>query len=319
MAKKPYEIEALERYGLLIPPNEFDEAVLGQQAANGPLSGDEVSNWAGFLPTDDIFMLAHFMTMPAPLHTHDYIELSYVLSGSLVNIVGGKRLHMLAGSLCVMNLNSSHSLEANDPNTAIINIGLRRGLFAEGIFRAFFEDDNVMAQFLRGETGHSHLFFSDADDQTLLGTILNMAEAYAKAGGTQSFELAARVLLLLDHLSKTPTYSFYGIDNKAMKMLDYIRERSDTVSIKGLARAFGYSENYCTRYIKKHTGRSASEIIADARIAKAELLLTTTDLSNIAVAEAVGYRSYSHFNELFRSYHNMTPGDYRRLAASGLL
>ncbi|WP_416188560.1 helix-turn-helix domain-containing protein [Paratractidigestivibacter sp.] len=33
-----------------------------------------------------------------------------------------------------------------------------------------------------------------------------------------------------------------------------------------------------------------------------------------AIAAAVGYRSVGHFNELFRSYHGMTPGDYRKLS-----
>lgn len=314
-----HEVEALKRLGILVTHGGIESSSLSANPGNAALSSNEVSGWAGFLPTDNIFMLAHFMNDPAPLHTHDYIELSYVLSGSLVNVVDGKRLYMLAGSLCAMNLNSSHRLEPNDPNTALINVGLRPDLFRAGVFKDFLEDDNVMARFLRGETGSSYLFFSDATDRTLLSTIINMAEAYSKAGGKQSFELSARVLLFLDHLSKTPAYSFYGVDARAMKMLDYIREHSADISIKALAKAFGYSENYCTRFIKKHTGRTASEIIADARMAKAELLLSTTDLSNTAVAEAVGYKSYSHFNDLFRSYHGMTPGDYRRLASSGLL
>ena len=134
-----------------------------------------------------------------------------------------------------------------------------------------------------------------------------------RAGFHQSFALSAQVLLLLDELSKTPAYSYYGLSDKTLHMLAYLREHCADVTMKSLGREFGYTANYCSQYLRKHTGKAASELIAEARIAKAEGLLATT-MGVEDVAAAVGYTSYSHFNELFKLYHDMTPGDYRRLS-----
>ena len=69
--------------------------------------------------------------------------------------------------------------------------------------------------------------------------------------------------------------------------------------------------------MKSHIGLTITQLLANVRLEQAETLLATTDLSVQAVAEAVGYTSVSHFNDLFRKSHDMTPGDYRLL--SGLL
>lgn len=284
----------------------------------GRLTDEEVIGWVGIDPSDDIFVIAHRMDHAAPPHCHEFYEFSYVFEGVVVNAVNGQRLYMPPETLCVMNLNSVHSLEVVDPDALVVNLGIRRRLFEEGMFRSFIESESVMARFLRGETGKGHLFFTDSGNHLLANAIAGIAQEYARSNNRQSFGLAGRVLVFLDELGKMPAYSFYGMDSKAMRMISYIRDNCDTVSVKAIAQEFGYSANYCTQYVRRHTGRTISELIADARIARAEMMLRTTDLSVQAVANAVGYKSVGHFNELFREYHDMTPGDYRRLCLIAL-
>ena len=288
------------------------------QLPQGRLSDEQVLGWRGLSPDTNIFMLAHTMDYPAPRHRHGFFEFSYVFNGTVVNIVNGQRLFMLPDTLCVMNLNSVHALEIADSDAIMVNLCIRKQLFEEGVFRSYLEADNVMARFLRGEEGKSHLFYTDSGNHALASSIARLAQDYVDAGCQPSFTFMGHMLVFLDELSRTPIYSFYGMDLRAMQMVSYIQEHCATVSIKSIAREFGYSENYCTQYIKRHTGRTASELIADARIARAEELLQTSDLAVRAVAEEVGYRSVGHFNELFRSYHDMTPGEYRMLYQSVL-
>lgn len=86
------------------------------------------------------------------------------------------------------------------------------------------------------------------------------------------------------------------------------------MSVASIARTFGYSANYCTQYIRAHTGFTATELIEETRIAHAEDLLTDSDLSIEAIAHRVGYQGTSRFYEVFRKRHGMTPTDYRKLA-----
>lgn len=315
------EMQSVDVFTALGLIKETDVTTIGpvfSRLPQGRLSDELVQQWIGLNSTDDIFILAHRMDHDAPPHAHAFYELSYVFDGVVINAVDGQRLYMPPETLCVMNLNSVHSLEVVNPQAVVVNLCIRKHLFEEGLFHEFLESDNVMARFLRGENGKGHLFFSDSGNHMLANTMVGIAQEYSRAGNRQSFALAGRVLVLLDELAKTSGYSFFGMDSNAMRMITYIRDHCDTVTIKDIAKEFGYSQNYCTQYIKKHTGRSATRLIADARMARAEVLLRTTDLSVHAVAQTVGYRSLGHFNELFRSYHDMTPGDYRKLCRFAL-
>lgn len=265
-------------------------------------------------PGGNIFLMAHTMDKTAPLHTHDYYEISYVMDGTLLNKVGGKKLYMVSGSLCIMNLNSTHELDVVDPQAVLVNIGLRKELFTEGVFKDFLADNNVVSKFLRGETQHDYLFFyTESRSGPLSNSVVRMVEDYAQAGFKESFTIDAEVLLLLDTLSRMPSHSFYGIDRKALEMIEYIRDNCATVTASSLAQEFGYSENYCSQYVRRHTGKTISTLIADARIDRAEELLQTTDMSIEAIANAVGYKSVSHFHEKFKERHGFTPADYRKL------
>lgn len=312
--ERGWNADFFDALGLLHNAAPADIERIFATASRGHLSDRRVADWAGLLPSDDIFMVAHDMSFPTPIHGHDFYEFSYVSGGVVINVVDGQRLYMLPGSLCVMNLNTRHLLEVVDSKAIVLNLGIRRRLFDEGIFREFMDDDNVMSEFLRGEEARGYLFFSDAGDHALIGEMTALASAYSQAGMRQSYALAGRVLMLLDRLAQTPSYSYFGIDTKTMRMVSFIRDHCEVASVRLIARKFGYSENYCTQYIKAHTGRTATELIADARVARAEVLLSSSEMSVQAIAAAVGYRSVGHFNELFRSYHGMTPGDYRKLS-----
>lgn len=306
----------LTELGILLSaePGEVQSAIEENEASG--LSPNRLSSWTKHVTESQIFLIAHGMDFSTPVHTHDYFEFSYVVDGSILNVVGDKRLYMLPGSLCVMNLNSSHALQVVDKSAIIVNLCLRKELFDEGFYRQFLAMDNPLSAFLRGDGSKGYLFFADSGNMALQRAFSDIMEAYSSGGFKTTCELAARVLLLLDRLSKTSTYSYYGIDAKTATIMAYIRDNCDKASIRHLAREFGYSENYFTQYVRNRTGRTVSELIAEARVARAELLLRTTDMSVAAIAEAVGYKSTGHFNELFRAHHNMTPGDYRKLARS---
>lgn len=300
--------------GLMRSADDAEIEQVFTASARGPLSDQRVADWAGLLPSDDIFMVAHDMGSAMPLHRHDFYEFSYVCGGIVLNVVDGEKIYMLPGSLCIMNLNTRHSLEVIDSEAVVVNLGIRPGLFSEGIFRDFLESDSVISEFLRGHGARGHLFFSDSGNHALIGEMAALASAYSQAGMRQTFTLAGRVLMLLDRLAQTPTYSYYGVDTKTMRIVSFIRDHCEVATVGLIARKFGYSENYCTQYIKAHTGRTATSLIAEARVARAEVLLSSSDMSVQAIAAAVGYKSIGHFNELFRSHHGMTPGDYRKLS-----
>lgn len=145
----------------------------------------------------------------------------------------------------------------------------------------------------------------------------NMVEEYTQAGFHQTFALEAWLLLLLDSLVKRGRYSYYGMDRKAGKVLQYVREHCMQQTLEEMAAGLGYNANYLTGYIKKHTGRNCRDIMKEARLNEAMHLLADTGLTVYQVSEACGYSSPSHFFRIFKESVQMTPKEYRKQIQAG--
>lgn len=84
-------------------------------------------------------------------------------------------------------------------------------------------------------------------------------------------------------------------------------------SLSEYAQAIGISTNYLSRQVQKSTGRSPGTWIDIARIGRAKGLLSTTQLSVIDIASAVGLEDQSYFSRFFRKQTGQTPTEYRKL------
>lgn len=191
-------------------PSDISADEVRSLAQHQRVTGDRVAHWASLIPDDDIFLIAHAMAFNAPEHTHDYFEMSFIMDGTVMNIIDKRRLYMPDNTLCVMNLDTRHALEIVDPEAVVLNIGLRPHLFEEGVFHDFIASDNFFSEFLRGDADYDYLIFSDTDTDSLRTIINGLVKTYAAAGRRQSFALAGQLLLFLDRLSKpgcTPTWA----------------------------------------------------------------------------------------------------------------
>ena len=261
----------------------------------------------------DIALVAHSMQFDTALHTHDYYELVYVGNGEVVNVVDGKELFMSAHDLCVMGLDTSHSLHAVYRDATVINICLHPRLFESDYFRQFLSSGSPTASLLRGEAQSRYLFFPENAGSLVETLVYACAADFVEAGFRQSLSLTARVLQLLCETTKLKVHTFYGIDAQTLDILLRISEHPETATVASVAAEFGYSPNYFAQYIRKHTGYSPKEIITKHRMAKAAKLLRESDLTVEKVAAAVGYRNCGNFHVSFKRQFGKTPDQYRRL------
>jgi len=90
---------------------------------------------------------------------------------------------------------------------------------------------------------------------------------------------------------------------------DRYRER---VSLKDVARAVSLSPGHLTTVVRRKTGRTVVEWIAERRLAQARRLLVETDLSVEEIGHRVGYNDPTYFVRSFRRAHGTTPLGWRR-------
>ncbi|HSK98934.1 MAG TPA: AraC family transcriptional regulator [Rubrobacteraceae bacterium] len=86
----------------------------------------------------------------------------------------------------------------------------------------------------------------------------------------------------------------------------------EPISLKDAARAVGLTPGHLTTVVRRKTGRTVQEWIAERRMAEARKLLVQTDLTVEEVGRSVGYRNAGYFAKHFRRAHGTTPVGWRR-------
>ena len=101
------------------------------------------------------------------------------------------------------------------------------------------------------------------------------------------------------------------------RVTDYIREHLDQdLTLAQLGAVVYMSRFHFARLFQRSTGLPPHRFVVGRRIGRAKELLETENVSIASVAQAVGFRTPSHFTTVFRRSMGVTPSAYR--AARGL-
>ncbi|MBD0401915.1 two-component regulator propeller domain-containing protein [Flammeovirga sp. EKP202] len=83
-------------------------------------------------------------------------------------------------------------------------------------------------------------------------------------------------------------------------------------TIETLERELGMSHSNFYRKVKKVTGRSAKDILQEARLKKAAFLITQEEYRVSDVAYIVGFNNPKYFSKCFKEYFGETPSQYEQ-------
>ena len=115
------------------------------------------------------------------------------------------------------------------------------------------------------------------------------------------------------YVRANPNYS-----HAIQKCCDYIELGLDRrIRTADLAALVGYTEYYLTEKFKKETGRSISAYIRDAKIARARVILESTELSIAEISDRLAFNTPNYFIQCFRGVVGCTPAQYRKSRAEG--
>lgn len=132
----------------------------------------------------------------------------------------------------------------------------------------------------------------------------------------------SRLIEILVSLGRNCTHSFAPTGVKSArrqkcneKMLDicnYVSEHcTEELCLDDLAARSGYSKYYFDRLFKDFTGMSGYQYLTQKRIACAERLLITPDISITEVAMQSGFSNVTTFTRMFKLVKKCTPSQFR--------
>lgn len=131
-------------------------------------------------------------------------------------------------------------------------------------------------------------------------------------GFANRMEMRGIIYQLLSRFLVQAVTKVHSDDDRIQSILMYIRKNLNELNdVDTLAKMTDLSKDHFIRLFKKATGETPIQYITLRKIERAEILLSTTNLSVKDVAHTLGYEDHSYFNRLFKKCVGLTPRDYR--------
>lgn len=102
------------------------------------------------------------------------------------------------------------------------------------------------------------------------------------------------------------------VSSAVLKCCDYIQTHiGEPLDIEELAKQAGYTKYYFTKKFYHDTGMRLNDYLNQARVHRAQLLLTTSNQSIQKISEDLCFGTRNYFSKVFRQVVGMTPVEYR--------
>ncbi|KAF1299421.1 hypothetical protein BAU15_01895 [Enterococcus sp. JM4C] len=281
-----------------------------------------------FRPTENHLKLFDFKKTSRFLavgeHTHEYIELNYVYSGSITQIINGKKIQLNKGNLIILDTQVSHSIEMPGENDILLAFRFSKEYFKMTFFKDF-KTNNPMSDFLikslfESQKYKRYLYFN-IQEETELTYILKLLVIEFLNNSQQSLNVLHHYISivfekLIQHYEKNIPSDNEKDSEKHTKLrfdiLHYLDEHYSTTTLAETAAYFNYSPNYFSNLVRKVFHKNYCQLLREVRLKNALILLDNTSLSIAEICEQSGFSNQNIFYSLFKEKFHMTPKKYRQ-------
>lgn len=296
-----------------IPPDAID---LESSTANKlPVLNDY------FFRNRNIFISKHNRFAPYPEHTHQFLEINYMLRGHVTEIVNGKELTLSEGDVLLLDTGSTHSIGTAGENDLLINILFRDRNISLDLLNQIHSTKSVLYDFLLNRVDSQtkdmqYILFSAHDNQSIQTTIDSLIEEYYQPDDFSDTIIQASLTILIAKLIRN-----YHVQAKhtspsqkiAIRMLDDIRKHYATITLESLAESYAYNKNYLGNLFRHEVGKTFSQALTEERLIRARELIQTTDQAISSVCSQVGISNRSFFYHKYTDKFGHTPKEDRKL------
>ena len=254
---------------------------------------------------------------PMPAHTHDFIEIVYVRSGSATETVNDATYEIGRGDFTFINYGSVHSFVPNEAfsytNICFAPEALEDAITPENAFAllqltAFDE--------IRRDSDSGVVHFNAAERAEIEGLLDAMQREYTeKRESWQTVLKSYMNVLLVQMLRKITAGQREGgeVDGVWQELSDYIdRNLGGELSLSALAGKCFYNPSYFSRTFKEKFGMTLTEYIAARKVEHAARLCADRALSGERIAQLSGFSSKSALYRTFLRVKGVGFSEYRQ-------
>ena len=267
----------------------------------------------------DIMKQPRFVSLPE--HTHNYIELVYMCSGSTTHMINGPtEITITEDDLLFLPQGTSHSVSS----AGFRDIAIRFVILPEFLQYplSMLREDTVLRRFIQNAAEKrpsecDFLQFHIHDMPEAKNLLENMIRLLLHRRRNSRQVLQATMGVLLLALSERTYMITVGSPSSyeqqvVLEALNYIETNYKTATLAKFCESCHQPDYKISRLIKKSSPYTFSPYIQKTRLLQAAHLLTETKEPVENIITDVGYENSSHFHKLFRKTYSMTPKQYRR-------
>ncbi len=259
---------------------------------------------------------------PIPEHTHEFIEIVYILKGRCTQKIDDTEYPANRGDLFLINYNRTHSVMGEN-NCEFFNILVK----PEFINKSLTDSRNAFSllelssfeEFCGiSEQNKCMVTFSGGEVKNVEAIINLLWKEFKENEAGCRFAIQSGLNFLLVQIFRKLSFPFKSTQKEiSSELLKYIKEHSkDRISLKDIASANYYNPSYFSRLFKQYTGKSFTQYLKEARIEHACLLLETTDMNINDISEEAGYSDKTKFYKHFRQIKELSPYEYKVMKKS---
>ena len=266
---------------------------------------------------ENIYIFTDRLPFDPVLHTHDFIELVYALSGTGVHEINGVEYEVKKGDLLFIDVGQTHRFTSTR-GRLYVNIMIHPRFISSELVG----HDNVM-DFLSLSlfdefqgyvaAGRPVVSFQRGDSAEVEFIVKRMIHEFEKK------QIGYRAIIN-SYMKVLFAKMFREMNNGAKRdaaalppeAIQYIDEHYfEKLSLQKLAEKTYYNPSYFCRLFKRTYGKSLTRYIQEKRVQEASRLLIDTDLPVEEICHKVGYADKGTFYNVFKAQQSLTPKAFR--------
>lgn len=247
-------------------------------------------------------------------HTHDFLELHYVVRGSILNKCNGQDILMKPGDYMIFDYNVAHCLKDRSDDFLGINCLFTPEHIDPSLKNCYSFKSILRNNLISCVVTDLPYFFHD-DDNKVFNLLTSMTEELEskKRGYLEYVRSCLLQVIVLSMRESENAFDLSKTDPRLLEVITYISENySKKFTLIDLGKKFGISPSNLSYLFKKYLNISYSNYIEEVRISAACKLLQSKNISIDEIAETVGYSDARTFRNSFKKLLYTTPKQYRQ-------
>ena len=271
----------------------------------------------------DVFINTFSVQPNINTHSHKFIEVGYVISGTILHRNNDCENILSKGNFFLINNNDIHELiQLSDDPPIIYNI-IFKAKFIDHILydcKDFCQIANhylINTQIPIDREKLSRFLFYDKNGEILdIFKKINSEYAEKKNGFYEILRtLVIELIIQILRIFNEDSVKFSDLQNKDKQINCVISHLMNNyhkqISLDEMAAVAFMSPEYLCRKFKTETNTTPTKFLQKIRIKEACRLLLQPNSKVAEVAEEVGYKDLKYFKYLFKSFCGKSPAEYR--------